>query len=111
MKTGKIVETLSNQQYHVQEDGSNQVTMCDRHFLCMIHPLVNNPQHFIQGAGLSTLWYYDSQPGQDINRENRLTTSKPELYNTPVGPEVLPQQPGEFSWVIDTDCNPLSPNI
>ena len=55
----------------------------------------------------STSWHPGLQSVQNSNKENRLTTSKPEPNDTSATPGVMPQ----WSTVIDTDYNPLSPNV
>ena len=70
--------------------------MCNRCFLRMIHPIVNDP-YFTQEADLST----PVTLIQDIYTENRLTASRLELYNTYVDPGVPLQLHVEFSLLMD----------
>ena len=82
MKTGRIVETVIDRLYHVRVDWSNRVSLCNRRFLHMIYPVMNDPHHSIHEEGLLN---------PKIATQNRFFTSTPEPYDNSSGARVLLQ--------------------
>ena len=80
-KTGRIVECLTNRQYHVKVDGSNRVTLRNRRFLRQIEPVADIQPYREHCFDVKTdtplleqMAPTDSQPINDAPLENILDT-------------------------------------